>query len=108
MITGHRPKSMQWSYNLEDPKRQVLSAMLENILINTGCSDAWTGMALGADTVFAKAVIALKNRGCLIRLHCAIPRPVRHQRQTGRGNARGRRIRKLRVKRIVLLVLCPM
>lgn len=73
MITGHRPKSMQWSCNLEDPKWQVLSAMLENILINTGCSDAWTGMALGADTVFAKAVIALKNRGCLIRLHCAIP-----------------------------------
>lgn len=72
-VTGHRPKSMGWTYDLGDRKWMRLRAAFREILAGTGCKDAWTGMALGVDTVFANAVLDLKNAGSPIRLHCAIP-----------------------------------
>ena len=72
-VTGHRPKSMGWSYDLSDPCWQEVKRQCKEILIAADCKDAWTGMALGVDTIFARAVLELKNEGHDIRLHCAVP-----------------------------------
>lgn len=74
-VTGHRPKTMGWGYNINTKKWLALQDKLKSILLASGCRDAWTGMALGVDTVFARAVIDLKNQGLPIRLHAAIPFP---------------------------------
>lgn len=37
------------------------------------CTEAITGMALGVDTVFALAVLELRDKGYPIHLYCAIP-----------------------------------
>lgn len=71
-VTGHRPNKL-WGYDLNNPPYQKLQQLFEQILTDTGCTDAWTGMALGADTVFAHAVLALRDKNLPIRLHCAIP-----------------------------------
>lgn len=73
MVTGHRPKSMSWGYDLSKPCWQEVQDAFREILVESGCTDAWTGMALGTDTVFARAVLALKDEGHPIRLHCAVP-----------------------------------
>lgn len=71
-VTGHRPNKL-WGYNLNERHYIELQRRFEMELQACGCTDAWTGMALGADTVFAHAVLSLKNKGVDIRLHCAIP-----------------------------------
>ena len=71
-VTGHRPKKL-WGYDIDGPRWQALQARFESELLARGCTDAWTGMALGADTVFARAVLALRDKGVPIRLRCAIP-----------------------------------
>lgn len=71
-VTGHRPNKM-YGYNLKDSRYLDLINKFKEILINNNCTEAITGMALGTDTVFALAVIDLKNNGCDIKLHCAIP-----------------------------------
>lgn len=71
-VTGHRPNKL-WGYNLNERHYIELQHRFETELVNRGCTDAWTGMALGADTVFAHAVLALRDRGVDIKLHCAIP-----------------------------------
>ena len=59
-VTGHRPDKL-WGYSLSDPHYDTLQHVFERELESRGCTDAWTGMALGADTVFARAVLALWN-----------------------------------------------
>ena len=68
----HRPNKL-WGYNLESPQYQALQKRFEAELLAIKATDAWTGMALGADTVFARAVLKLRDAGTPIRLHCAIP-----------------------------------
>jgi len=72
-VTGHRPKTMGWGYDLSSRQWVKLQDKLCETLLAAGCKDAWTGMALGVDTVFARAVLDLKNQGVNIRLHAAIP-----------------------------------
>lgn len=71
-VTGHRPNKL-YGYNLSDPRWQRLKEQFKSILKENNCEEAITGMALGVDTVFAFAVLELKNEGYDIRLHCAIP-----------------------------------
>ena len=71
-VTGHRPNKL-YGYNLQDPRWQLLKNEFKNLLKDNNCSEAITGMALGVDTVFALAVLELKNEGYDIKLHCAIP-----------------------------------
>lgn len=71
-VTGHRPNKL-YGYNLSDPHWQSLKEHFKTILKENNCDEAITGMALGVDTVFALAVLELKDEGYNIKLHCAIP-----------------------------------
>lgn len=71
-VTGHRPGKL-YGYDLSDPRWERLRSVLKKILIEKECKEAITGMALGVDTIFALAVLELKNEGYDIKLHCAIP-----------------------------------
>jgi uncharacterized phage-like protein YoqJ len=71
-VTGHRPNKL-YGYNLKDKRYDELKNSLKKILIENNCTEAITGMALGVDTVFALAVLELKEEGHDIKLHCAIP-----------------------------------
>lgn len=71
-VTGHRPDKL-YGYKLSDPKYVKLKERFKELLIQNNCTEAITGMALGADMVFAIAVLELKKQGCNIKLHCAIP-----------------------------------
>ena len=71
-VTGHRPKKL-YGYNLNDPRWIRMKDQFKNILRDNHCNEAITGMALGVDTVFALAVLELKDEGYPIKLHCAIP-----------------------------------
>ena len=71
-ITGHRPDKL-YGYNLNDPRYKELFKLFKELLIENNCTEAITGMALGADILFALVVIQLKCEGYNIKLHCAIP-----------------------------------
>ena len=71
-VTGHRPDKL-YGYNITTPKYIKLKDKFKELLIKNNCTEAITGMALGADMVFAVAVLELKNQGYDIKLHCAIP-----------------------------------
>lgn len=71
-VTGHRPDKL-FGYNFNNDQWDYMKLVFQEILIKKGCTDAWTGMALGTDTIFALAVLELKNAGYPIKLHCAIP-----------------------------------
>lgn len=71
-VTGHRPDKL-YGYNLNDPRYKKLFKRFKELLIENNCTEAITGMALGADMLFALAVIKLKREGYNIKLHCAIP-----------------------------------
>lgn len=47
-VTGHRPGKL-WGYDLNDRRYAALQHRFEQELTDRGCTDAWTGMALGAD-----------------------------------------------------------
>lgn len=71
-VTGHRPNKL-YGYDLSDIRWQNLKERFKRILVKENCTEAITGMALGVDTVFALAVLELKEEGYDIKLHCAIP-----------------------------------
>lgn len=70
--TGHRPPKL-FGYDLNAEGYINLKRQIKDILISEGCTEAISGMALGADTIFALAVLELKEEGHDIKLHCAIP-----------------------------------
>lgn len=71
-ITGHRPTKM-YGYDIYNEQWTELKNKFKKLLVENGCTEAITGMALGVDTVFALAVLELKEEGYNIKLHCAIP-----------------------------------
>lgn len=71
-VTGHRPNKM-YGYNIYNEQWTTLKENFKKLLIENNCDEAITGMALGVDTVFALAVLDLKDEGYNIKLHCAIP-----------------------------------
>lgn len=71
-VTGHRPNKL-YGYNLIDKRYLELKELFKKFLKEQNCKEAITGMALGVDTIFALAVIELKEEGFDISLHCAVP-----------------------------------
>lgn len=71
-VTGHRPNKL-WGYNYNEAHWLKLKDMFKEMLVRLGITDAYSGMALGVDTVFAMAVLELKQEGYDIKLHASIP-----------------------------------
>ena len=75
-FTGHRPKKFPWGYNEADTRCVALKkAITEEIVkrVDAGYTDFFSGMAEGADTWAALAVLALKKGNPALRLHCVLP-----------------------------------
>ncbi|MFN2910814.1 SLOG family protein, partial [Escherichia coli] len=73
---GHRPKKFPWGYNEADTRCVTLKrAIDEEIakLVESGYTDFLSGMAEGADTWAALAVLALKKENPALKLHCILP-----------------------------------
>lgn len=72
-VTGHRPSKIGWGYDYSEPHWVRLKERFKSFLLSEKVTDAFSGMALGVDQVFAIAVIELKKAGCDIKLHAVIP-----------------------------------
>lgn len=75
-FTGHRPKKLPWGYHEADTRCAALKHTLaEQIarLAQAGYTDFLSGMAEGADTWAALAVLALKKEYPTLKLHCVLP-----------------------------------
>lgn len=71
-ITGHRPNAL-YGYDLKHPCYGLIWNAIRQVMLDNGCTDLYTGMALGTDQLAAMAVIDLKKAGHDIKLHAAIP-----------------------------------
>ena len=71
-VTGHRPDKL-YGYDLNHKNYTKLKKLLKDLLVDLGCTEAISGMALGVDTLYALAVLELRDEGYPIKLHCAIP-----------------------------------
>lgn len=64
-LTGHRPNGL-WGYNKNNPNylklRQELDKVLESHILKYDTLELHSGMALGADTIWAQAIVGLKER----------------------------------------------
>ena len=75
-FTGHRPKKLPWGYNEADARCVALKKVLAKEiakLVNARYTDFFSGMAEGADTWAALAVLALKKENPALKLHCVLP-----------------------------------
>ena len=94
-FTGHRPTKLPWRGNENDPrclelKRQI-AASLEGIY-ESGYRHFLCGMAIGCDTYFAEAVLALRERFPDVTLEAAIPCDTQSDRWNGKQKETYRRI----------------
>jgi len=71
-VTGHRPDKL-YGYDMTDIRYRFLVSKVKEYLKSVHCTEAITGMALGADLIFAQAVLELKEEGIDVKLTCAIP-----------------------------------
>ena len=75
-FTGHRPQSLPWGANENDPRclelKLELAARLEGVY-EAGWRHFLCGMAIGCDTYFADEVLALREKHGDITLEAAIP-----------------------------------
>lgn len=71
-VTGHRPNKL-YGYDLNNSRYIEMKNNFKKLLKENNCTEAITGMALGVDTIFALAVLELKEEGYDIKLHCALP-----------------------------------
>ena len=75
-FTGHRPVKLPWNVNEDDPRCLSLKAQISSALegiYDTGYRTFLCGMAIGCDTYFAEAVLALKESHPDVILEAAIP-----------------------------------
>lgn len=63
-LTGHRPKEL-WGYNLNSDEYKKLEDLLYNLIIagleKAEVVECHSGMALGADTVWAQAIVRARS-----------------------------------------------
>lgn len=89
-FTGHRPDKLPGGYTMNEtllaPLRRQLRLAIEEA-VEAGCRDFLCGMALGADTLAAQEVLALRDDRPELRLIAAIPCPG----QAGRWSIADRR-----------------
>ena len=72
-ITGHRPDKL-WGYGPSaSANEEKLEQYLKDTLVRYGAKEAVTGMALGVDMIFDRAVLSLKDEGYDIKLISAVP-----------------------------------
>ncbi len=75
-FTGHRPVKLPWGTNEADPRcialKEQIAAALEGIY-ESGYRHFICGMAIGCDTYFADAVLAMKGLHQDVTLEAAIP-----------------------------------
>ena len=75
-FTGHRPQSLPWGTREDDPRcaelKTELAARLEAVY-EMGWRHFLCGMALGCDTYFAEAVLALREKHPDVTLEAVIP-----------------------------------
>lgn len=67
-LTGHREERLK---NL-GTESEIYGWLRKEVLKNN-CTDAYCGMASGADIMFGKLIIQLKQLGYDIKLHCVLP-----------------------------------
>lgn len=75
-FTGHRPRKFPWGYNEADARCVALKETLAGEiakLVEAGYTDFLSGMAEGADTWAALAVLALTKENPALKLHCILP-----------------------------------
>ena len=75
-FTGHRPDKLPWGENEEDPRCLAAKEWLERAILSAyekGYRHFLCGVARGADTYFAEAVLALRKRFPDVTLECARP-----------------------------------
>lgn len=75
-FTGHRPVKLPWRYNESDERCIRLKSSIADALeacFESGIRRFICGMALGCDTYFAEAVLAMKQRHEGIVLEAAVP-----------------------------------
>ena len=75
-FTGHRPRKFPWGYNEADARCVALKEKLaEEIakLVEAGYTDFLSGMAEGADTWAALAILTLKKENPALKLHWVLP-----------------------------------
>lgn len=75
-FTGHRPNHLPWGANENDPRclqlRDSIAAQLEGAY-QAGYRHFLCGMALGCDSYFARAVLALRQLHPEVSLEAAVP-----------------------------------
>lgn len=59
-VTGHRPDKL-WGYDTDNPNYERLRRYFRQMLMELNCGTAHTGMAIGTDIEFAKAVLEMKD-----------------------------------------------
>ncbi len=75
-FTGHRPKKFPWGYDETDSRCVVLKKKLAAEiakLTENGYTNFFSGMAEGADTWAAQAVLAMKKENPALMLNCILP-----------------------------------
>lgn len=90
-FTGHRPRKLPWGYDETDPRCFALKRSLAEQIIqlaDAGYTDFFSGMAEGADTWTALAVLDLKKENPALRLHCVLP----YRGQANQWSASARRL----------------
>lgn len=75
-FTGHRPQSLPWGFDENDPRCVKLKALLRNqierLITESKSTHFITGMALGVDTYAAEIILEIKKTRP-VTLECAIP-----------------------------------
>jgi uncharacterized phage-like protein YoqJ len=74
-LTGHRPNKL-YGYKLENKAYYDLSEKIKRLVLKLapeGSVELISGMALGADTVFALTALDMREDDERFTLHCAIP-----------------------------------
>ena len=75
-FTGHRPEKLPWGDDETDGRCAALKKKLQDAVeaaYDEGMRHFICGMARGCDLYFAETVLALRERGLPLRLHCLLP-----------------------------------
>ncbi len=94
-FSGHRPQRLPWGTREEDPHCLALKKRLRQeleALAGKGYDTFLCGMALGCDTYFAEAVLALRETDPSVRLWAALPCRTQADHWTEADRARYRAI----------------
>ena len=75
-FTGHRPHKFPWKFRELDPRCIALKETLREqveLLIASGVTDFYSGMADGSDIWLSQIVLDLRKSHPAVKLHCFLP-----------------------------------